>query len=307
MVASKKTPNSTVLKLTRELRQRDAELQIINSVQAGLASKLDMQGIYDLVGDKIREIFDVHAIQLISFDHKKNLMYRNYLIEKGQRLYVDPLPISKVWAYFISNPQRILLNNVENFIAQVDPGFTPPAGHAPRSLIAVPLMVNGELKGAIDLENLDRENAFSESDLRLLETLANSMSIALENARLFDETQQRNAELAIINSVQAALAAQLDIHGIFEAVGEKLREIFNYQDVTIYSADLRSRIVTVEYSYELGQKSERRSVRMNSLYEYFLASNRTFVFNGDLPSLAAKFSDYQNPEPPKSLLAIPVR
>jgi GAF domain-containing protein len=45
--------------------------------------------------------------------------------------------------------------------------------------------------------------------VRLLETLANSMSVALENARLFDETQrllketeQRAAELAIINSVQ---------------------------------------------------------------------------------------------------------
>lgn len=186
-MADKQTSKDTISNLTRELRQREAELAIINSVQAGLASKLDMQGIYDLVGDKICDIFDVQAIQLISFDHKKNLMYRNYLIEKGQRLYVDPLPISKVWAYFISNPQRILLNDVENFIAQVDPGFTPPVGHAPRSLIAVPLMVNGELRGAIDLEDLDRENAFSESDVRLLETLANSMSIALENARLWEQ------------------------------------------------------------------------------------------------------------------------
>ena len=61
------------------------------------------------------------------------------------------------------------------------------------------------------------ENRFNESDLRLLTTLANSMSVALENARLFDETQhllketeERNAELAIINSVQQGLAKQLD-------------------------------------------------------------------------------------------------
>ena len=46
----------------------------------------------------------------------------------------------------------------------------------------------------------------SASDVRLLETLAASMSVALENARLFDETQRllketerRNAELAVIN------------------------------------------------------------------------------------------------------------
>src|SRR6185436_9070056 len=39
-------------------QERVAELAIINSVQEGLASKLDVQAIYDLVGDKIRDIFD---------------------------------------------------------------------------------------------------------------------------------------------------------------------------------------------------------------------------------------------------------
>ena len=62
------------------------------------------------------------------------------------------------------------------------------------------------------MENYERENAFGESELRLLTTIAASLGTALENARLFDETQrllketeERNAELAIINSVQEAL------------------------------------------------------------------------------------------------------
>ena len=66
------------------------------------------------------------------------------------------------------------------------------------------------------------------------------MSVALENARLFDETQrlfkeseQRAAELAIINSVQEALAAELNMQGIYDAVGDKIREIFNQADVGI--------------------------------------------------------------------------
>ena len=76
--------------------------------------------------------------------------------------------------------------------------------------------------------------------MRLLHTLANAMSVALENARLFDETQrllketeQRAAELAIINSVQQALAAELNMQGIYDAVGDKIREIFNQADVGI--------------------------------------------------------------------------
>ena len=68
--------------------------------------------------------------------------------------------------------------------------------------------------------------------MRLLSTLAASLSVALENARLFaetrrllDETQQRNAELAVINSVQQGLVAQLDFQGIIDLVGDKLRQV----------------------------------------------------------------------------------
>ena len=44
------------------LGQRTAELAVINTVQEGLASKLDIQAIYDLVGNKIREIFDADVV-----------------------------------------------------------------------------------------------------------------------------------------------------------------------------------------------------------------------------------------------------
>ncbi len=83
----------------------------------------------------------------------------------------------------------------------------------------------------ISIQNIDREHAFDDADFRLLTTLASSLSVAFENARLFNETQrllkiteERNAELAIINSVQAALAAELNIQGIYDAVGDKIRE-----------------------------------------------------------------------------------
>ena len=54
-------------------------------------------------------------------------------------------------------------------------------------------------------------HAFSEADVRLLTTLASSLSVALENARLVDETRQRAAELATVNEVGQATASQLDL------------------------------------------------------------------------------------------------
>ena len=62
----------------------------------------------------------------------------------------------------------------------------------------------------ISLQNIDREHAFDEDDQRLLTTLAGSLTVALENARLVQETRQRVAELATVNSVGHALSSQLD-------------------------------------------------------------------------------------------------
>jgi len=69
-----------------QLQQRTAELEIINSVQQGLASKLDMQGIYDLVGDKIREIFDAQGIFINLYDPQSKRFNRLYNFERGKRL-----------------------------------------------------------------------------------------------------------------------------------------------------------------------------------------------------------------------------
>src|SRR4029079_187074 len=119
------------------------------------------------------------------------------------------------------------------------------------------------------VENYEREHAFSESDIRLLSTVASSMGVALENARLFDETQrlvkeseQRAAELAIINGVQAALAAELNIQGIYDAVGDKIREIFNNADVGIRIYDPDTDVVHFPYLLEGGKKVTLPSMKL---------------------------------------------
>ena len=93
----------------------------------------------------------------------------------------------------------------------------------------------------ISLQNLDREHAFTEGDVRLLTTLAGSLSVALENARLFEETRQRAAELAIVNDVGQALAEQLELDALIERLGDQLREVFDADIVYVALHDRRAR------------------------------------------------------------------
>ena len=125
------------------------------------------------------------------------------------------------------------------------------------------------------LENYRSGKRFQrESDVRLLQTLASSMGVALENARLFDETQrllketeQRAAELAIINSVQEALASKLDMQAIYDLIGEKTREVFHVQVVDIVIYDEKTNLMYMPFSMKMVTAASSNHVRhMDSVF-----------------------------------------
>ena len=200
-------------RLLKETEQRNAELAIINSVQAALAAELNIQGIYDSVGDKIREIFQNRDMGIRIYDPKTDMIHYPYTYENGQRL--DARFRAPRWARI----RRACPPHPRDAGHQREHGASHGrstvrtrcrARKTEKSAVLVPMVVGDQARGIISMADVEHEHAFSESDVRLLQTLANSMSVALENARLFDETQrlfkeseQRAAELAIINSVQA--------------------------------------------------------------------------------------------------------
>src|SRR4029079_19364069 len=110
-------------------------------------------------------------------------------------------------------------------------------------------------------ENHEREHAFGDAEIRLLETVAASMGVALENARLFDETQrllketeQRNAELAVINRIQEGMAAELDFQAIVDLVGDKLRDVFDTDNIGIIWHETGTDLLHFLYVYEHGNR-----------------------------------------------------
>ena len=177
-------------RLLKETEQRTAELAVINSVQEGLARELDMQAIYKLVGERIRNLFDAEVVIIATLDQESGLEHFKYTIENGKLHHPDPRPLDKLRHHLLETKQKILINNnfeeaFKNFGMKLVPGTK-----FPKSILFVPLIIGDKITSYVSLQNVDKENAFSDSDVRLLETLANSMSVALENARLFDETNR---------------------------------------------------------------------------------------------------------------------
>ena len=234
-----------------ETRQRNAELALINSVQEALAGELELQAIYDVVGDKIQEVFDAQVVDIGMYDPSSGLISFPYTIERGVRFPDEPIPLMGFRKHVIETRESLLID--ENLIGAAERYGNPLlAGEMPKSVLYVPLVAEGRATGVISLQNIDREHAFSESDRQLLDTLARSLSVALENARLVHETRQRNAELALINSVQAALAGELEMQAIYDVVGDKIQEIFDAQVVDIGIYDFAAGLAHFPYTIERG-------------------------------------------------------
>lgn len=174
--------------IKEELMQREAELAIINSVQQGLASRLEVQAIYDLVGDKIREIFNSQVVMISTYDVKNNTIEHRYAIERGERIFFPgPHPPGGFRTQIIQTRQPLLVNENVPEKAALAGQPTIPGTITPKSWLGVPMFVEDQVTGVLSLQHVEKENAFDEADVRFLQTLAASMSVALENAGLWEQ------------------------------------------------------------------------------------------------------------------------
>ena len=186
-------------RLLQEAERRAVRLSIINSVQQVLASKLDIQSIYDLIGDKFRDLFDAQVVMISTYDKTANTIEHRYAIEYGERIIsAGTHPPGGFRSRIIESRRPLLVGvNVAQEAARLGQP-TLPGTLTPKTWLGVPVLVNDEVTGILSVQNLEKENAFDESDVGLLQTFAASMSIAIENARLYEQARH----LAVLDERQ---------------------------------------------------------------------------------------------------------
>ncbi len=101
-----------------------------------------------------------------------------------------------------------------------------------RSELCVPMKVGQKTIGVVNVES-PRLAAYSEDDQRVLETVASQIAVALENARLFEETRRRAEETAaLLESAQAL--TRLDLQTVLHTIGQQARSLFQADDCMIF-------------------------------------------------------------------------
>src|SRR5207253_6184905 len=225
-----------------------------SSVQAAIAGELDSQAIYDLVGDKLQEVFDAQVVDIAVYDEPSGLLHFPYTIERGVRFPEETIELIGFRKHVMETRGPLLIEEGWSGLAERYGNPQVLWGEEPKSALFVPLVVGGRATGVISLQNVDRTHAFTEDDQRLLMTLAGSLSVALDNARLVHETRQRVAELATVNSVGQALASQLDLVTLIELVGERVRDTFDADIAYVALHDEAAGQIEFLYYFESGER-----------------------------------------------------
>src|SRR5262249_26375470 len=105
------------------------------------------------------------------------------------------------------------------------------------------------------------------------------------------ETRQRNAELALINSVQSALAGELELHAIYDSVGDRLRDVFDAQVVDIAMYNQASGLLEFPYVIERGERLGELTIPLSGFRKHVMETREPLFVNDD-PEL---FERYGNP------------
>lgn len=144
-----------------------------------------------------------------------------------------PLAAGGLTGWVMRRRQTLLIGDMEQEPLPAEPRrILQPV----RSWLGVPLMVREWLIGAFSLQSF-QPHAFTPADQRFVESLANQVAVALQNARLFAETNRRARQLAILNQLAREMGSLLDVNEIAGLVAHRLVEGFGFLAVAVFTRD----------------------------------------------------------------------
>ena len=168
---------------------------ILNKASYEVGASLDPEQIYTAVHKAAQQLMPVESFVISLLDAESDEIEGAYLVDGNARSPSVRLPRSEgLSGHVISTGLPLLLHgrdSVEEIGAVI---FGKP--DVPISILAVPMTLGGKTVGMLSAQSY-QPNVYTEEDLQILSTLANQAVVAIQNGRLFKETQRLAEELEL--------------------------------------------------------------------------------------------------------------
>ncbi|MDQ7036926.1 MAG: GAF domain-containing protein [Anaerolineae bacterium] len=229
---------SLTLEAARLLEQtegRARQLQTSAVISQSVGQILDLDVLLPQVVALIQEQFSYDHVQIFLMDDENDWAILHASTgEAGERLLNVEHKLQRGSASVIGRVTEvgepsIALDTADANVIHAPNPFLPLT----RSEMALPLLVKGEVVGALDVQS-NQPNAFTDEDIQVLTTLSAQIAVAIENARLYEDSERSAADMGFLFEVTTAAAAAETLGESLQTVASQMREALNSQAVAIF-------------------------------------------------------------------------
>ena len=233
------------LRLVAQNNQRQAtELELLEQLRTLMNNQTELEVLFKTVNEAVANVLGYELIGI-------SLIRDEYLEMQHSVGYTRLLPRFPIHQ---GVEGRVIRNARANLVQDVkqDPDYFEVEPNT-KSEVCVPLFIKAQVAGVLIVESIKR--ILQETDLRILTRLGSYISLAMEQAQLYSEAKaneaqyrdlytmsqqqaetlaRRNNELVLFERIRDAIANELDINGLYQAVAENLVHSFGYHSVRVF-------------------------------------------------------------------------
>src|SRR5262245_26976081 len=243
------SPKKVVQHLTEQLESRDREQTATSEILRVIAdSPTDLQPVLDVVAENAARLCKANDAVIFRIEGDSLQYVANY----------GPIPVTEMQRPIVrgSPGGRAVIDrqtiHVHDIAAEVETEF-PEYKHiqertGTRTVLATPLLREGVPVGVIFIRRTG-VRPFTDKQIALLKTFADQAVIAIENARLFQEQQARNRELAALHDVTTTANQSLELKPVLDQVVKRISEIFRFDSATIFLFDQKAESLNLHASF----------------------------------------------------------
>ena len=204
--------------LFRQSRQRGEQLALLNELGRVLSSLLDENAIAEAIYEFTIRLIPTErpTFFVATYDSKTSIVSMPLTYLRGELVQQPPRPLGDGHSdYIIRTGESLLLNGEEGIRRREELGiaFVPIGDNVNqvRSWLGVPIRYGDQVLGVISLQSIDTSYTFNEEHKNLLTAVASQAASAIQNARLFRETQTALAETRTLYAIATAATRSLDL------------------------------------------------------------------------------------------------
>lgn len=222
------------------LLQQTDRLQTLNEISRVVSGTLDLRTLYDTIYEQVGRVMDTSQFFIALRSIDGTTMDIPYLREEG-KLFLDmEYPYENtVTTRIIDNGLPFLFHNPEEFDEYARQNGLPElivGDEDSESGIFVPLNTGRRTIGAMTVQS-QRRQAYSQDDVQTLSVIASQAAVAIENARLYQQSQDSVRQMQALLHVAQIINGSLNVQAVLDAILAGMREVVPYYFAAILLPD----------------------------------------------------------------------